>query len=119
MFLFLLLNWHIAFLPVSKIAWTTPPIHNFGEILRGGESTHIFTFKNISDAAITIDNVRTDCGCTATDWEATPVLPQQSGRIKVSFDANKTGFFKKKITVWVHNQRKPERLTIEGEVIEK
>lgn len=104
------------FLSENKIAWTTPTEHDFGEILRGRDATHIFTFKNLSDTPLVIDNVRTDCSCTSSDWDIAPVLPNELGKVTVSFDTKKTGYFKKKITVWIRGQQKSEKLTIEGEV---
>ena len=103
-------------LTLSKVAWTSPTSHDFGNILRGVPQTHIFEFKNISTAPLIIDNVRTDCGCTATDWEETPVAVGEKGKISITYDAAKTGYFKKKITVWLHGQRSCEKLWIEGEV---
>ena len=102
----------------SKITWTTPTDHDFGEILRGKPVTHIFEFKNISEAPLLIDNVRADCGCTAPDWEEEPVVAGKTGKITVTYDAAKSGYFKKKLTVWIKGQRKPEKLEIEGEVLE-
>ncbi len=105
-----------AFLTLSKVEWTSPQTHDFGAILRGEPKTHIFEFKNISNAPIIIDNVRADCGCTATDWEETPVAVGEKGKISITYDAAKSGYFKKKITVWLHGQRQSEKLWIEGEV---
>ncbi len=102
----------------ANIEWTTSTQHNFGEILKGSEAVHIFTFKNLSDKPLVIDNVRTDCSCTASDWATTPVLPKASGQITVSFDGKQTGYFRKKITVWIRGQRKAEKLVIEGTVKE-
>jgi hypothetical protein len=116
-YLFLIiLQLQTAFPAPSKIVWTTHTTHDFGKIPKGNEVNHVFTFKNMSAQPVTLDNVRTDCGCTATDWDATPVLPNQTGKITVNYDAAKLGFFQKKIIVWVHGQRKSERLTILGEV---
>ena len=81
--------------------------------------TYIFEFKNTSNAPLIIDNVRTDCGCTASDWEETPVEAGAQGRITIHFDASKTGYFKKKITVWIKGMKKAEKLSIEGEVTEE
>ena len=103
-------------LDTAPFTWTTPTEHNFGEILRGSEATYVFTFKNTSDKPIVIDNVRTDCSCTASDWDNTPILPQQTGKIKASFDTKQAGYFRKKLTVWIRGQRKAEKLFIEGEV---
>jgi Protein of unknown function (DUF1573) len=101
----------------SKLSWTTPQSHDFGEILRGSTHTHVFEFKNLTDKPLTIDNVRTDCGCTASDWEEEPVKPKALGKINITFDGVKSGYFKKKITVWVKGQKQAEKLSIEGEVL--
>ena len=110
---------HFTLFTDSKIIWTTPTTHDFGEILRGKSVTYIFEFKNTSNAPLIIDNVRTDCGCTASDWEETPVEAGAQGRITIHFDASKTGYFKKKITVWIKGMKKAEKLSIEGEVTEE
>ncbi|MBL7814465.1 MAG: DUF1573 domain-containing protein [Saprospiraceae bacterium] len=114
----LILSFLMPFFLLSEalLQWTTPTQHDFGEIKKGDEAQHIFTFKNVSDQPIVLDNVRTECSCTASDWSKTPILPNETGRITVSFDAKQTGYFRKKITVWVRGQRKPEKLSIEGEV---
>lgn len=109
----------VSFLPdTSKVAWLGPTAHSFGELQKGKTVTHVFEFKNISDSPLVIDNVRTDCGCTASDWEEEPVPIQEKGRITIHFDALKTGYFKKRITVWIKGMKKPEKLSIEGEVKE-
>lgn len=100
----------------TDIEWTTPKQHDFGEILRGSKAVHIFTFRNLSDKPLVIDNVRTDCSCTASDWASLPVLPKEIGKITVSFDTDKMGYFRKKVTVWIRGQRQAEKLVIEGEV---
>ena len=103
-------------LTLSKVAWTTPTTHDFGEIEKGVSKTHIFEFKNISDIPLLIDNVRTECGCTASEWEETPIESGKIGKITVTFDATKSGYFKKKLIVWFHGQRTSEKLWIEGDV---
>jgi Protein of unknown function (DUF1573) len=100
----------------TPFTWITPTEHNFGEILRGSHAVHVFTFKNTSDKPIVVDNVRTDCSCTASDWDTAPIMPKEIGKITVSFDTKQTGYFRKKLTVWIQGQRKPQKLTIEGEV---
>ncbi len=103
-------------LDTAPFTWTTPTEHDFGEIGRGKEAVHVFTFKNTSDKPIVVDNVRTDCSCTASDWDTAPIAPKEIGKITISFDAKQTGYFRKKLTVWIRGQRKAERLFIEGEV---
>jgi hypothetical protein len=117
LFLSLFLLFNATFLP-SKIEWTTPTSHDFGLILRGAEAQHIFTFRNLSNAPLIIDNVRTDCSCTASDWDAAPIAPNATGKITVEYDAKKKGFFKKHLTVWLRGQKQSEKLMIQGEVEE-
>ena len=105
-----------CFILNTKIVWTTPTQHDFGNILRGSEAKHIFTFKNLSDKTLVIDNVRTDCSCTASDWDAAPILSNEIGNVTVSFDTHQTGVFRKKITVWIRGQRQAEKLIIVGKV---
>jgi hypothetical protein len=108
----------IAFNLTSKIAWVTPTTHDFGEFQKSKAQTFVFEFKNLTDAPVVIDNVRTECGCTATDWDESPVAGGEKGKITVTFNAQRAGYFQKKITVWIRGQRKPEKLLIEGEVLE-
>jgi Protein of unknown function (DUF1573) len=96
----------------TKVIWTTPQSHDFGEILRGSTHTHIFEFKNLTYKPLTIDNVRTDCGCTASDWEEEPVKPNALGKITITFDATKSGYFQKKITVWIRGQQENTEINL-------
>ncbi len=102
----------------SKIQWVTTNNFDFGEIPHSKDSSFVFVFRNIDSLPITIDNVRTDCSCTAVDWLSEPVLPQQTGKIQLIYHAPKVGYFNKKMSVWIHKQKKPEYIYISGEVID-
>ena len=102
----------------SKLFWITPTTHDFGEIAKKQPAKHVLEFKNTSAEPLVIENVRAECGCTASDWEQDPVQPSQAGKITVTYDAAKSGIFYKKLTVWIKGQRKPEKLIVEGEVME-
>jgi hypothetical protein len=108
-----LLIFAILFAP-SKIEWLTPTEHDFGTIRQGKPVKIIFQFKNRTDEPILIDNVRTECGCTEAERSELPIAAGAVGQIPVEYDAQKTGFFKKKITVWLHGQRVSEKLYISG-----
>ncbi len=100
----------------AQIHWLSPTAHDFGTIPKGKPVSERFTFTNVSDLPLIIDNVRTDCSCTAGDWDKAPTLPHQQGVLIINYDAEKTGYFHKKIAVWLHGQRKAEYISIEGEV---
>lgn len=80
--------------------------------------TFTFEFEVIGKDSVAIDNIRTDCSCTSPDWQPndSPTAPTMRRKLNISYDAHRKGFFKKKITIWLHNQREPEKLYISGEV---
>ena len=106
-----MLNVHSA---GSNVEWISETTHDFGDLKGGKPVTHDFRFKNISDAPLTIDNVRSTCGCTGADWADEIVPAGEEGVIKIQYDARKEGYFYKKITVFFSGQRKAEKLFIEG-----
>ena len=94
--------------------WDTPTAHDFGDIQQHRPVTVDFVIHNTSEEPFLIDNVRTACGCTAPDWTYDPIEPGAYSTIKVTFDAKKVGYFKKKVKVFLSCQRKAENLSIEG-----
>ncbi len=123
--LFLLLCWPTGsgnlFTPINSgtvVRWTSETDHDFGEIPAGKPTRFVFTFQNLLDEPIVLQTVRTTCGCTAADWPEAPVESGESGEVRIEYDANKIGTFRKKITVFFDKQRKAETLWIRGEVLE-
>ncbi|MEM8525179.1 MAG: DUF1573 domain-containing protein [Bacteroidota bacterium] len=96
------------------IEWTDSTEHDFETIAQGIPKTHKFTFKNTHDEPIVIETIRTTCGCTVPEWSEEPVLPDSLGTIQLQYDAQKMGYFRKKIRVFFAHQRKAEHLFIEG-----
>lgn len=104
----------IPFQSDTVVEWLTPVDHDFGDLKLNVPATVEFRFKNTSEEAMIIDNVRSTCGCTASEWEEKAIAPGEEGLIKIEYDARKPGFFYKKITVFFSSQRKPEKLSISG-----
>lgn len=113
-FLFLLFPIYFSAPPAPVMEWLTDVDHDFGDIAQGTPVAFDFKFSNLTDGPLTIDNVRTTCGCTASEWSEIPTLPDSSGMIHIVYDARKTGYFYKKIRVFFNGQRKGEMLTISG-----
>jgi len=103
----------------SKVLWLASTTHDFGKIPKNEPAKFQFGFINISDTPITIDNVRTSCGCTAPNWTTNPIAQKDTSFIEIDFDARKVGHFKKSIKVYFSGQKKAEKLYILGEVIKK
>lgn len=103
---------------LSKVVWLGPTTYEMGDLIRHEPATYQFEYRNVSDAPLLIDNVRTSCGCTVPDWGEEPVAPDSTGLISVTYDARDVGYFKKKIKVYFNGQRRAEVLYIEGWVEE-
>jgi hypothetical protein len=102
----------------SKVVWLGPVEIDMGEIRYKEPVLVRFPFRNVSEAPLTIDNIRTGCGCTAPDWADEPVMPGDTSSVIIRYDAEKAGYYKQWIRVYLRGQRKPERLWVKGEVVQ-
>ena len=116
LFLLLLFTFILGADPI--VTWNNPTTHDFGDIDHKKPVQHEFSFTNISEEPFVIDNVRVACGCTSPDWPKEPILPDSTATITIEFDAEMKGYFYKWIKVYFSNQRKAEKLYIEGFVEE-
>lgn len=105
---------HAQTVTAPTFEWVSETVYDYGDLTLNVPAPHEFIFKNTGDAPLVIDNVRSICGCTATEWTETPVEPGKTGFIKVVFDAKKAGYFYKKVTVFFNHQKKGEKLYLQG-----
>lgn len=98
----------------SKVEWLVETEYDFGEIPQHEPVRYSFTFKNISDQPLIIENVRTSCGCTGTTWSQEPVPVDSVGSVVLEYDAALTGEFRKYARVFFNGQRKAEKLWVSG-----
>lgn len=91
---------------------------DFGEILEGETVIHNFEFKNTGSTPLIISNATAACGCTIPEKPLEPIMPGETGTIKVKFDSKgRKGKMYKNVTV-VANADFPQ-LVIKGHVIKK
>ena len=91
-------------------------VHDFGKIEYNGNGSFDFEFKNNGDQPLILNNVRTSCGCTASKYSKTPIMPDSTGLITVTFNTRLTGSFNKEIKVFSNAGEEPVVLKIKGEV---
>ncbi len=99
----------------AKAMWVKDS-HDFGEIAQGVPVSVEFAFTNNGDEALTIAEVVTSCGCTASDYPTEAIAPGRSSKINVSFNAKTMGTFSKTITVKSNDKEAAKILTIKGVV---
>lgn len=94
--------------------------HDYGVIFAGDNVEAIFKFKNEGKSPLIINNVVASCGCTSPKWSKDPVMPSQSGEIKITYNTNIISDIKRSITVSTNDPEKPRIvLMLTGKVIRK
>lgn len=88
--------------------------HNFGNIRINHPVSYVFTFKNTSDKPLVIENAEASCGCTTPSYTKLPIRKNQTGKIKVTFNAEAPGNFTKTVNVKFSGIQRPIILTIQG-----
>lgn len=91
-------------------------MHSFGKIKQHVPASTEFTFTNKTDKSLIVETATAECGCTTPDYPKTPIQKGKTGTIKVTYNAENTGKFTKRVTVKFANIKEPVILTIEGEV---
>jgi hypothetical protein len=103
--------------PLPGIA-VDQPVFDFGEVRRGDEVVHTFTFRNSGDAELLIDRVKSTCGCTGVLLTEKNIPPGAEGTIKATFrSGNFQGRVTKRILLYSNVPgAEPVRFTIQGMV---
>jgi hypothetical protein len=92
--------------------------HDFGSIEKGDKKTATFEFQNVGKGVLTIEDVKTSCGCTTATPEKREYQPGEKGAIPVTFDSSRfSNKITKTITVFSNDPENPKYyLKIVGEV---
>jgi hypothetical protein len=96
--------------------------HDFGTFSESNPVvTCTFTYTNVGDKPLVINQAVASCGCTVPEYTKTPVKPGEKGEIKVTYNGTGKfpGHFKKSITVRTNGSVEMTRLYIEGTMEEK
>lgn len=63
--------------------------HDFGTVATASKQSHVFEFKNMSDADLHLTSVKASCGCTKPTILTPVVRPGETARIETVFDTLK------------------------------
>ena len=95
--------------------------HDFGTFSeKSPVVTCVFTYTNVGEEPLVINQAIASCGCTVPEYTKTPVKPGEKGEIKVTYNGTGKfpGHFKKSITVRTNGAVEMTRLYIEGDMTE-
>jgi len=83
----------------TEIEWVDS-IKNFGTVLEGDTIRFTYTFKNTGKTPLFITGVRSECGCTVTDYPRHIIQPGEENRLTATFiTTGKKGYTRKSIRV--------------------
>ncbi len=103
---------------LASFQWTETD-YDFGKIKQGEPVTVEYQFKNTGSAPLIVSKATGSCGCTGVEYPKEPVLPNQSGTIKATFNAASMGPFTKSVTVESNADTGLTVLHFTGEVVEQ
>lgn len=95
--------------------------HNFGTFSEKEPIVScVFTFTNVGEQPLVINQAIASCGCTVAKYTKTPVKPGEKGQIEVTYNGEGKfpGHFKKSITIRTNGSVEMTRLYIEGDMTE-
>ena len=74
-------------------------MHDFGEIMQHDPTVYHFEFTNTGTEPLILSSVKGSCSCTVPQWPREPIMPGETGEIKVKYDSKRVGPFQKSITI--------------------
>lgn len=88
-------------------------VHRFGKVIEGEKVSTLFTFTNVGDAPLIINDYEVACTCTLVEFPTKPILPGETGEIKVNFDSKgKMGYQDRKIKILSNAKDSPVEIRI-------
>lgn len=93
---------------------------DFGKVTEGEIVEYNYRFKNTGSKPLVVTSVSASCGCTVPEKPEQPVLPGETGFIKVKFNSeHRVGTAHKTINVSSNAEPAFPELLLKGEVTSK
>ena len=89
---------------------------DFGTIPLNEKREHVFKLLNTGNKPLVVYDVTTSCGCTKAEYSKEPVRPGETLDLKVIYNAEDKGRFRKSLRVYCNVEDSPSNLTVVGVV---
>lgn len=94
-------------------------IIDLGQVLFRNPAVAEFILKNKGSDRLTIQKVRTSCGCTSVSFPHEEIAGGQQFKVSAVYDAQTMGHFQKQIGIYTNASSKPIVLTLRGVVVDE
>ena len=91
--------------------------YDFGKLKHNVPATYYFEIKNISSKPIVIENTWASCGCTTPEKIEKPIMPGETAKLKVQYNAAAVTPFTKEVHVKIAGIDLHKTVHITGEVL--
>lgn len=92
-------------------------VYNFGKVTDGQKVEYSYRFKNTGTKPLVIVDASASCGCTVPQKPEKPIMPGETGYIKVVFDSKgRVGNAHKSVTVVSNAKPEFPSLLLTGDV---
>ena len=86
-------------------------VQRLGKVNEGEVINTAFTFTNTGDSPLIISDYKVACTCTKVSFPQEPILPGNTGEIKVNFDTSgKIGYQDRTITLLSNAEESPTEI---------
>ena len=92
---------------------------DFGTIQQGSEPFRVAKFVNNGSEPLLVKSANGSCGCTVPTWPKDPIMPGETGEIKIRYDTNRVGDINKTVTVQTNIEGKQLVLAVKGKILAK
>ncbi|HLP10948.1 MAG TPA: DUF1573 domain-containing protein [Flavobacteriales bacterium] len=92
-------------------------VHDYGNVKQGGNGDCEFKFTNTGSAPLIISNAVGSCNCTVPKWPKDPIMPGESGVIKVHYGTDRVGPINKTVTITANVEGNTKVVRIKGNVL--
>jgi hypothetical protein len=92
---------------------------NYGKINQQSSGKKTFKFTNVGNAPLIIQKVKGSCGCVVMDFPKKPIMPNETGEIKITYNVLKLGRISRTVTVFSNATKPIKTLKIKGKVIKE
>ena len=91
--------------------------HDFGKLKAGVPVTYTFEIKNIGTKPLVVESASATCGCTVPEKPTDPIMPGETAKLKVQYNAAAVSPFTKDVYVTFAGIAQPKSFQITGEVL--
>ncbi len=91
--------------------------HDFGKLKQSVPVNYSFELTNISTKPVVVENTWAGCGCTTPEKIEKPIMPGETVKLKVQYNAAAVAPFTKEVFIKLGGVEEPKKLIITGEVL--